>query len=177
MSRHRTFAARAIGTLAATVAIAAAALAVATPPPASAADGPACQHDRSYNACLTLDWWAGPPWYYWLDAHVGIDVYMPEHLARDVIACGPDFRASLWGDDGRRGPDSSDDHIRDLDVVPGWPIADSTGIAADLIGPGLRSSDLDEDDRDDQIYARVSFYDCTQGRDRNFNTGYIVTWF
>lgn len=135
---------------------------------------PCCHHDRSSNACLTLDWGSTLEW---LDAHVGFDVYMPEQYATEVLACypgGPDFRASLWGDDGRRGADPSDDHIRDLQVEAVWPIAEPTGISAEFIGPGLNVSELDEDDGEDQIYARGSFYDCHTGARRDFTTGYSL---
>jgi hypothetical protein len=164
MTNHRPLQA-----LAAALAVVSVSLVVAAP--SASADGPHCRHDRSFNACLSLDWF--PPYFHGLDAHVGIDVYMAERYGREILACGPEFAASLWGDDGARGPDSSDDHIRDLDLQPGWPIADSTGIAAEFIGPGLDSSDLDEDDGDDQIYARVSFYDC-YGQRRDFTTAYFA---
>jgi hypothetical protein len=50
----------------------------------------------------------------------------------------------------------------------------STGISAAFIGAGLDVSELDEDDGEDQIYARVSFYDCNRGEVRGFTTGYFV---
>jgi hypothetical protein len=92
-------------------------------------------------------------------------------------AADADFKASLWGDDGASGPDASDDHIRDLNIKPGWPITDSTGIAAEFISPNIHTSELDEDDREDQIYARVSFYDCNAGRTRYFTTSYLYVQF
>jgi hypothetical protein len=176
MTKHRTSQARPLRALAALAAalgiLAATSLAAAAP--ASAVDGPHCKHDQFSNACLTFDGSrAGRGW----DAYVGIDVYMSEQYAREVLACDENFRASLWGDDGARGPSSDDDHIRDLDIQPGWPRADSTGIAVEFISRDIDTSELDEDDGDDQIYARVAFDDCNKGERRNYITGYSVFYY
>lgn len=176
MTKHRIFRARplrGLAGLAAALAIVAASLVAAAP--ASAIDGPHCHHERGFNACLSFDWHS----FYSLDAQVGIDVYMSEQYGREVLTwpCNADFRASLWGDDGPRGADASDDHIRDPDIQPGWPIADSTGIAAEFISRDLSRSELDEDNLDDQIYARVSFYDCNADRTRDYTTGYFADWY
>ena len=171
MTKYRTSRARplrALSALAAALGIVAA-IALAAAAPALAVEGPHCRHDQFFNACLSFDG-SGRGW----DASVGIDVYMGEQYGREVLACDENFRASLWGDDGPRGADASDDHIRDLDIQPGWPIADTFGISADFISRDIATSELDEDDRDDQIYARVAFDDCNSGKTRNYITGHFV---
>ena len=144
-------------------AIAGAAFAIATP--RASALGPNCNYDGwSFNACLSL---TGSTSYFYWDAHVGIDVKLPEQYGREVLACGADFRASLWGDDGGSG----DDFIRNLILSPGWPAAGPDGIGAEFTARLIDSADLDEDDGNDEVYARVSFRDCHTGFIRNFRTG------
>jgi hypothetical protein len=178
MTKHRAFRARplrALAAFAAVLGIVAATSLAAAAPPASAASNMRCNNDNglSFNACLSFDYLG----YGWWDAHVGIDVYMPEYYARAIVACGnSNFKASLRGDDGKG---ANDPVIRELSVVPGWPRADSTGIAAELIGPNLGDELNEDDDSQDELYARVSFYDCHTGdtRDRTgetrFTTGII----
>jgi hypothetical protein len=171
MTKHHTPLARPLRALAALAAamaiVAATSLAVAAAPASAAMMRCNGDNGRSFNACLSFDYLD----YLWWDAHVGIDVYMPEQYGREIIACGADFKASLRGDDGKG---ANDPVIRELSIVPGWPIADSTGIAAELIGPSLYNDKLDEDDdSEDELYARVSFYDCHTGWTRNFTTGTI----
>jgi len=97
-----------------------------------------------------------------------------EQYGREIITapCNANFKASLRGDDGKG---FNDPVIRNLVIEPGWPIADSTGIAAELIGPSLFTHELDEDDNDheDELYARVSYRDCHTGLTRDFTTGII----
>ena len=172
MINHRTFRARPLRALAAALATVAVSLAAAAPPASAGIDGPFCLHDRTSNACLSADWFAGNQW---VNVHVGIDVNVPEQYGREILACGADFRATLRGNDGKG---SNDPVIRTLEVKPGWPIAGSTGIAAELIGSNLRRSEFNEDSGgEDELYARVSFYDCHLGRDRDFVTGGFYGFF
>jgi hypothetical protein len=108
---------------------------------------------------------------YW-DAQVDFTIYLPEQYAREVVACDPGVRAVLWGDDGGG---SQDDEIRHLWVGPGWPIAQPFGgVSAALFGEYIRDDDLDEDpDGTDELYARVSYWDCHTGLRRWFRTGTI----
>jgi hypothetical protein len=181
MTKHSSWRARASAALAAALAIGAVALLTAAPPAsAGGLDGPHCRHDRNYNACFSLDWLA-PESVNYENAYVGIDVYLPEQYGRDIIACGADFKATLRGDDGKGDHGDGKDHnqvIRNLEIQPGWPIADSTGIAAEFIGSYIAHSELNEDATgEDEIYARVSYYDCHNFETHYFNTGYIVTFF
>ena len=131
-----------------------------------------CNHDNghSFNACLSLDYRDYPGG----TLTSGVDVYLPEYYVRAIVACGnSNFKSSLRGDDGKG---KNDPVIRELSVVPGWPRADSTGIAAELIDPNLHNRELDddEDDQVDELYARVEFYDCHTGEIRDdFTTGII----
>jgi hypothetical protein len=162
MTQHRTFRARPLRAVAALAIVAASLLAAA--PSASATDN-ACNYDNiTFNACLRFDYAD----YFWWHAHAGIDVYLPEQYGREIVACGANFQASLWGDDG-----ANDQFIRDLVIKPGWPAAGPTGIGAEFDAQYLHGSDLDEDDGEDELYARISYFDCHTGLTRNFVTGTI----
>lgn len=93
---------------------------VSVVPARAAVDDLACSYDHvSYNACLDFEdvGELGK-----LDAHVGLDSFMSEYAARDLIAHGGDFRASLWADDDH------DQFIADLTLEPGWPTAGAGGL-------------------------------------------------
>ena len=102
---------------------------------------------------------------------------MPEQNARDILACNPDFRASLWGDDGAPRAELSDDHIRDLDIQPGWPIADSTGIAAEFIARDLYRSELDEEQPRRPDLRPCLVLRLQRRPDREYTTGYFADWY
>jgi hypothetical protein len=161
--------------LAAALAGAALSLTVTTASASAATDGPHCQHDgRTYNACLSFEWL--PPRYFdYADVTVGIDVYMPAQYAREIITCGADFKATLRGDDGKG---VNDQVIRTLSVAVGWPSAGPDGIGAELIGLTVSRSALNEDSSgEDELYARVSFFDCHTGWTREFETGYFTGFY
>lgn len=160
---------RVLATLASALAIVAASL-VAAAPPASAASIPnACHSDVvTFNACLRFDDRGSGEW----DAVVGIDVHMPEQYGREIIACGANFKASLWGDDGGFG---QDDFITNLVLKPGFPSVATDGppgIGAEFTVP-VSSFQLDEDDGEDELYASISFFDCHTGQTRQFRTGTV----
>ena len=167
MTKHRIFRARPLRALAAALAIVAASLAAAAPQ--ASAGLMECNYEvGTYNACLSTEAFH----FGWFDARVGIDVYLPEQWGREIVACGARFKASLRGDDGKG---TNDQVIRQLSLVPGWPVASSAGIAAEFIGPDLQGSDLDEDKGSDtdEPYARISYYDCHTGLTREFVSGVL----
>jgi hypothetical protein len=146
---------------------------LAAAPRASAVDM-ACNYDnRTFNACLRFDYQG----YLWYHGHVGIDIYLPEQYAREIVNCGADFKASLWGDDGGG---SKDDFIRNFVLSPGWPTAGTGGMSAEFFTHYLYSSThLDEDDGTDQdeLYAKVSYWDCHTFDTEEFRTGTVrATW-
>jgi hypothetical protein len=127
----------------------------------------ACNFDgKSFNACLNLDYRG----YGWYNADVGVDVKLPAQYAREIVECGADPAASLWGDDGGG---SADDYLRDFVLTPGWPSANALGFSMDLYTQSINSRELDEDDGQDEIYAKVSYWDCHTGGTRTFRTGTI----
>jgi hypothetical protein len=161
VTKHRTLQIR---TLATAMAIAVVSL-VAAAAPASA--GPAhenhCDYDRAHNACLRFE---GSTSYGHWDAHVGIDVHTP--FGQQILGCGPDFRAALYGDDG------SHQFIRNLQLKPGWPAAGPGGIGAEFIARLLRPEEMNEDTgSEDELFVKITLYDCVLGRDRQFRTGTI----
>jgi hypothetical protein len=171
LTNYSTWGARPLRTLAAAVGIVAVSLLAMAP----AGSAQTIRGDRSCAlvistslACLRLDYVGFGYW----DAHSGIDVYMPEQYGREIVACGARFRAELWTDDGGG---SKDDRIRDhMPIIPGSPVSTPDGIRANFTLPTLRT-ELDEDSGTDtdEIYARISFYDCHTGLTRSFRTGTV----
>jgi len=158
MTKHHN--ARPLRALVAMLAIIAAYL-LAAAPQASATP---CNYDgRTFNACLRFDWAE----YGYLRTHVGLDVFMGQRYAQEIVDCSHNFSASLWGDDG-----SSDQFIVPLQLKPGWPAAGPVGLGAEFtsarLGPQL---DEDRGGDDDELYARIQFYD----RFANLRTYYTGT--
>jgi hypothetical protein len=168
MTKHANCRARPLQAFATALAIVAACLLAATPRASAAVNssGLACNYDGvTFNACFSLQYVG----YFWWTDHVGIDVRLPEQYAREVLDCAPNFKASVWGDDGGG---SSDDFLRDLVVDTTWPpTANASGLSAQFVGYSVNSRELDEDDGADELYARVSYFDCHTGFTRNFRTG------
>jgi hypothetical protein len=132
----------------------------------------ACHSDRASNSCVTIV--ELPPYWVGSNVTVGIDVAMPAQYAREVLDCDPAFRSQLWGDDGGG---SDDDLIGSVWVTDGWPIADANGISAEFNLNGILTNRMNEDDGEDELYARISFYDCHTGETRWFRTGTIHSEF
>ena len=171
MTNHCTSRPRSRRVLAAALAIVATCLLTAAPPAPAAATDMACNYDNAtFNACLKFD----PAGSSWWNAHVGIDVYMPQQYAQEIIACGAGFRASVWGDDGAAGMSSSDQYISSLGLKGGWPAAGPDGLGAEF-GASIYGYYLDEDrgGDTDELYARVSYRDCHNGLTRTFVTGTV----
>jgi hypothetical protein len=126
----------------------------------------ACNYDHiTFNACLDFRSTADVNT---LIGHVGLDSYMSEGYAQEIVSHGAAFRASLWGDDG-----GNDRWLADLAVVPGWPASGPDGLGADL-SAALYRGDLNEDtDSEDEIYAKVSYFDYHTGRTKIFRTGTV----
>jgi hypothetical protein len=169
MTKHRTLRARPHRALAAALALIAACLLAAAPPAPAANTDQQCNYDNAtFNACLRFDYAGSDLW----NANVGIDVYMPEQFAREILACkaDADFRVRLLGDDGGGG---SDDYISSPELKPGWPAAGPLGLAAEF-GATISGSSLDEDGGNDtdELYANVSYADCNGNR-RSFRTGTV----
>ncbi|HEY5843891.1 MAG TPA: hypothetical protein VIU87_20935 [Mycobacterium sp.] len=128
----------------------------------------ACHYDHTdSNACLYFEDVGDEGK---LDAHVGLDAYMSQEYAHELVSHGADFRASLWGDDGDR-----DQFIADLTVASGWPSAGPGGLGVEFVGNSLARSSLNEDKDDkDEIYAKISYFDYHgQGRRVSFTTGIV----
>src|SRR4051794_22202995 len=175
MTYHRTFRTRARWALAAALATVVTSLAAATtPPPASAAaTDMECNFEiHNYNSCLKFT----RDGTFWWNTYVGQDVYLPAQYAREIIACGVRYRASLWGDDGAPGESYDDQFIANLGIAPGWPRAESSpgGISVEFSTP-LFGFYLDEDRGadPDELYARISFYDCNAQKTLTFVTGTV----
>ncbi len=140
-------------------------------PNASAQSQLACNYDGvSFNACLhftvSYSWWSG---------HAGLDLTMPPGYAQEIMACNPNFKAELWGDDGGPG---KDDFIRPFQFAPGSPQLTPTGISADVDGLNVLDSQMDEDDGRDELYVKFTYIDChLPGAPREIRTGDFVGYF
>jgi hypothetical protein len=149
------------------VAFAAATLLVAAPR-ASAQTELACNYDYvSFNACLhfTYDWG-------WWTGYAGLDLKMPQRYAQEIVDCGPNFKAELWGDDGGPG---KDDYIRPFQIAAGSPQVTSTGISVNAVGNTISPKQMNEDDGRDELYVRFTYIDCHDpGRVHELHTSDIV---
>jgi len=79
---------------------------------------------------------------------------MPQQYAREIIACGGDFRAKIWGDDDGEA-----------------------GILVSFVAPNISNDQLDEDDGTDELYVKTSFRDCHTGLTRTFKRSNYVANF
>jgi hypothetical protein len=163
---------RALRALAAVLAIVAVSLTASAPRASAASYGPACNYDNSFNACLRLDIARVALF----NPVVGIDVHLPEQYAREIVACGADFKASLWGWDNGG---SEDDFIANMVISPGWPAGSSTGLSSEFFLNYVDSNRFDEDEGTDELYARISYWDCHNRQTQKFRTGIITSefWF
>jgi hypothetical protein len=154
--------ARSLVALAATLAALTVSL-LAAAPRASAAQQ-ACGYDgTTYYACLRFD----PLPYLWWNGVAFLHVNMPQQYAREIIACGGDFKAKIWGDDD----DPGDDFIRTMVLDPAAPpTVDYAGILVNFIAPTIANDQLDEDDGADELYVETSFRDCHTGLTRTFRS-------
>src|SRR5215831_1703787 len=72
----------------------------------------ACNYDYvTFNACLSFH---ATDDVNTLNARVGLDAFMPERYAQEIVAYGAGFRATLWSDDNGHGT-----FIADLAITPG----------------------------------------------------------
>jgi hypothetical protein len=93
--RHRRALTRRVLPAVAGLAIASGAVAIGANP-ASAA-GPYCHYNGQYNACLWVTETSPGSDVY--EVHIGIDVYMSQGQASDILARGGGFYARAMGDD------------------------------------------------------------------------------
>jgi hypothetical protein len=134
---------------------------------AASADGPACRYDSQRNACLWVtETWPGSGFY---AVHIGIDVYMNQEQANDILARGGGFSAKVMGDDP-----SYDDLLFHLDVL-------SQGVAPHGLSAEFHTtvpgSWLDEDwDGRDELYATVVLTNPGWSP-RSFTTGQLTGHF
>jgi hypothetical protein len=154
--------------LLAALAVIAVSLLAAAPRASADTQTQACGYDgKTYYACLRFDYVG----YLWWNGAAVLHVNLPDQYAREVIACGADLKASIWGDDDG---DAGDDFIRNMVLAPGSPQVDYAGILANFTTLNLNSSNLDEDDGTDELYVRVSYWDCHTGLTRTFRSSNYV---
>ena len=144
---------------------------LAAAPRASADTQQACGYDgKTYYACLRFDYTG----YLWWKGVAFLHVNLPQQYARDIISCGGDFKATIWGDDD----DPGDDFIRTMVLDPATPPqVDYAGILVSFIAPDIHNSQLDEDDGTDELYASISYWDCHTGLTRTFRSSDYVASF
>ena len=135
---------------------------------AASADGPACHYDSQRNACLWItETWPGSGEY---AVHIGIDVYMSQQQAQDIIDRGGTLSAKVMGDDP-----SYDDLLFHLDVMSMGAVPH--GLSAEFRTSRVPGSWLDEDwEGRDEVYATVVL--TNPGRSpRSFSTGQLTGYF
>jgi hypothetical protein len=131
----------------------------------AAAAAQACNPVLGSNTCLTIEF-QGSNVYRVL---VGIDVYMRQDEAQDIIALTPGgnpFFVAIMDDDG--GGPLSDRVLFPVPIAPGWPRAGEVGLSAEF-ETLVSGSQLNGDNDSDEVYARVVLFDP---RDRQT---YILT--
>jgi hypothetical protein len=123
----------------------------------------ACNYDyQTFNACLDFQSVADGVW----NAHVGLDAFMPERHAQEIVSYGAGFRATLFNSRGQ--------FIAYLSILPGWPAAGPDALAAELAADGLTRDVLDENPYgEDAFYAVVSYFDFHQHQSQWFTTGTV----
>ena len=143
--------------------------AVGAGPAHADADDLACHYDHiTFNACLNFQYVTENV--NQMDVHVGLNAFMPQGYAQEIVSHGAGFRASLWGDDNGRGQ-----FLADLTLAPGSPTAGPGGLAAELYADNMYKGHLDEDQYvdEDEIYAVISYFDYHQGVHKTFRTGTV----
>jgi len=126
----------------------------------------ACNYDHvTFNACLNFQNLGEPGA---VNAHVGLDSFMPERYAQEIVSYGAGFRASLWG-----VGNGHDQFIADLTVMPGWPAAGADGLGAELSASVAWDQLNVNAGGEDAIYAIVSYFDYHTGSVRVFRTGTV----
>jgi hypothetical protein len=146
-------------------------LAVAATPAYAGIYDMACNYDYvTFNACLNF---SGTGDLNVFTARVGLDAFMPERYAQEIVSYGAGFRATLWGDDNGHGT-----YIADLTLTPGWPFAQSDRLSGELTA-SLSRDQLNEDDNydEDELYAVVSYFDYHTGSTKVFRTGTVHGYF
>jgi len=158
---------RLLAATASTVAAMVVTLAVGATPANAAITDPHCNYDFvTFNACLRI---LPTGVLNELTPHVGLDAFMPQRYAQEIVDFGADFRAQLWGEDG-----DTDTFLLNLTIMPGWPAAGTGGLGAELHAPNVDTSVLNEDKNDeDELYAVVSYFDFHTGERKVYTTGIL----
>jgi hypothetical protein len=74
------------------------------------------------------------------------------------------------GNDGHNGIDPDDDFRRPVPLEPGWPRADGSGLEARFSVKALTARDVDEDDGVDELYVKITYWDCFAQRVFTYQT-------
>jgi hypothetical protein len=126
----------------------------------------ACDYDDHHNACLYITN-LGDNMYL---VHVGVDIYMTQQDAQNIINSGFLPTATLYGDDG-----SSLSFVTTVPLA-GSPTAWSGGYSAEF-DTVVSGSQLDEDDGVDEIVAKVRQWIPASQRTLVYKTGRVTSAF
>jgi len=143
-------------------------MSVATAGTASAANVGewACDYNSYHNSCLYIANLGGNMY----SVHVGIDIYMSQQDAQNIINSGFRPTAALYGDDGSL-------NYRTTIPLTGNPTAWSGGYS-DEFDKVVSGSLLNEDDDGvDEIIAKVSQYFPAAQRTVTYKTGEVKSSF
>jgi hypothetical protein len=137
--------------------------AVVTPAFADAFDM-ACNYDHvTFNACLNF---TPTDQITVMTAHAGLDSFMSQGYAQQIIDHGGPFKATLWTDRGV--------YLADLSISYGWALSESDRLSIRL-GGDIRLGGAIDENRDgyDGVYAQVSYFDYHIGTTKIFRTGIV----
>ena len=115
----------------------------------------ACNYDYvTFNACLTF--YDIPGSYEYRRAVAGLDYFVPQRYAQEIINYGGAFRASVYGDDNGTGR-----WLANLNLSPGWPGAGSDGLSVEFTADLSQYTTLNEDPEggEDELYVEITFFD------------------
>jgi hypothetical protein len=129
----------------------------------------ACNYDAHSNTCLYITN-LGDHRY---AVHVGIDVYMSQQDAQNIINSGFRPWADLWGDDGAVGRSG---YLTDIPLTYPYPVASSTGLSAEF-DIEVAQKLLNEDDGVDEIVALVHLYIPASQWTYIYRSGQVVSAF
>jgi hypothetical protein len=137
---------------------------VATPAQAAVLDQACTPKTPIYHACLTA---ASTSILNEYKITAGLDSFMPQWYAQQIIDGGGTFWAHLYADD----PGSNDTHVAEMPLA--WVSAGPEGLGQEHV-IWLGCSKLNEDkDGKDEIYADISWFDPHNGQWTTRRTGTI----
>jgi hypothetical protein len=124
------------------------------------------------NTCLTIE----PVGNGFYSVHVGIDIQMSPQAAQTIIAengrgWGQPLAALIMAHDH---DDPAADTTGLFELHPQWVAAGNDGLSAEFYDNEVHSSQLNEDDGQDEVCARVILYfDSSTNLERIFHSGCI----